>query len=253
MSAADVFADDRQLAHELAAVARDLLLAVRAEMAADGVAPEDWGPAGDRRANVLLLEGLAAARPDDAVLSEESADDPVRLAAERVWIIDPLDGTREFATPGRTDWAVHVALTVGGVPVVGAVSLPDGRVLDGSVPAPAVDPARPPRLVLSRTRRPPLCLAVAERLGLEVVELGSAGAKVASIIDGHNDVYLHVGGMRQWDSCAPVAAALGCGLHASRVDGGPLRYNGADVNLPDLLVCRPEWAEKVLAAVAELS
>ncbi|MFN0025954.1 MAG: inositol monophosphatase family protein, partial [Acidimicrobiales bacterium] len=187
----------------------------------------------------------------------------------RVWIIDPLDGTKEFATPGRTDWAVHVALSVDGVPTIGAVALPDGTVLTtGDPPRPQprtapsadqaadhaadrfADPAPPLRLLVSASRPPAMALEVARRLGAEVVPLGSAGAKVAAVLHGRAELYLHAGGMRQWDSCAPAAVALAGGFWASRVDGSPLRYNEADVNLPDLLVCRPELASQALSAIA---
>ncbi|MBM3685377.1 MAG: 3'(2'),5'-bisphosphate nucleotidase CysQ [Actinobacteria bacterium] len=242
--------DDRAVAITVAAAARDLLVRRREELAAAGVAPDRWGVAGDAEANEAILGHLAALRPHDAVLSEESADDPVRLDRQRVWIVDPLDGTREYATPGRGDWAVHVALAVDGLATIGAVALPDGRILNGSVPATAPGPRSRRRLVVSRSRPPAVALAVAAALDLEVVELGSAGAKVASVIDGVHDAYLHAGGMQQWDSAAPVAAAVGAGLWASRVDGSPLRYNGADPSVPDLLVCRPELAPSILDAVA---
>jgi len=221
--------DDRAVAITVAAAARDLLVRRREELAAAGVAPDRWGVAGDAEANEAILGHLAALRPHDAVLSEESADDPVRLDRQRVWIVDPLDGTREYATPGRGDWAVHVALAV-----------------EPTAPG----PRSRRRLVVSRSRPPAVALAVAAALDLEVVELGSAGAKVASVIDGVHDAYLHAGGMQQWDSAAPVAAAVGAGLWASRVDGSPLRYNGADPSVPDLLVCRPELAPSILDAVA---
>ena len=244
--------DDLVVATTIAASARDHLVARRAALAAAGAAPGTWGAVGDAEANDLILERLAALRPDDAVLSEESADDPVRLGRSRVWIVDPLDGTREFATPGRVDWAVHVALVVDGAPLVGAVALPDGRVLCGTEPATPPGPRPRPRLVVSRSRPPQVAVAVADALGYEIVELGSAGAKVASVVDGTNDAYLHAGGMQQWDSAAPVAAALGAGLWASRIDGTPLRYNGADPSVPDLLVARADVAPDLLAAVARL-
>lgn len=244
--------DDLVVATTIAASARDHLVARRATLAAAGADPGTWGAIGDAEANDLILEQLAALRPDDAVLSEESADDPVRLDRSRVWIVDPLDGTREFATPGRVDWAVHVALVVDGAPLVGAVALPDGRVLCGTAPATPPGPRPRPRLVVSRSRPPHVAVAVADALGYEIVELGSAGAKVASVVDGTNDAYLHAGGMQQWDSAAPVAAALGAGLWASRIDGTPLRYNGADPSVPDLLVARTEVAPDLLAAVARL-
>jgi 3'(2'), 5'-bisphosphate nucleotidase len=238
--------DDHALAAMLAADAGALLLELRA-----GGGP-NLKDEGDRRSNELLLRALAEHRPDDAVLSEESVDDKARLDAGRVWIIDPLDGTREFGEPPRTDWAVHVALTVGGEPVVGAVALPAaGLVLHTGAP-PTLAPAAggPPRLAVSRTR-PPACTEVlVERLGASLVEMGSAGAKAMAVVLGDVDVYAHSGGQYEWDSCAPVAVAAAAGLHVSRLDGSPLRYNQPDPYLPDLLICRPELADDVLAALS---
>jgi 3'(2'), 5'-bisphosphate nucleotidase len=239
--------DDHTLARAVAEAAAGLLLRIRAGGAGD----DERRAEGDRRANELILGLLAEARPQDPVLSEEATDDPVRLTSSRVWVVDPLDGTREFGEPGRADWAVHVALAVDGSPVVGAVALPaDGVVFatdDPPVVPPPVDDRR--RVVTSRTRRPPVSDRIAEALGAELVYLGSAGAKTMAVVRGVVDVYAHAGGQYQWDSCAPVAVALAAGLHVSRLDGSPLVYNGADVYLPDLLVCRPELAAACLAAV----
>ena len=207
---------------------------------------------GDRRAHELLARELAAARPADSVLSEEGADDPARLEAERVWVIDPLDGTREFAEPGRTDWAVHVALVVGERPVAGAVALPAlGQTLSTADP-PRLPPARtgPPRLVVSRSRPPKQAEAVAAALGADIVPLGSAGAKSMAVVRGSADIYVHAGGQYEWDSCAPSAVAAAAGCAVSRLDGSGLRYNQPDVYLPDLVICRPELADAVLAAIA---
>jgi 3'(2'), 5'-bisphosphate nucleotidase len=241
-------ADDISLAAELASGAGELLLALRAS----GLAGDDLKKAGDHDANELLLDRLAAARPDDAVLSEERADSAARLDAARVWIVDPLDGTREFGEPPRVDWAVHVALWEEGRLVAGAVALPGlGRTLVSSpaVPVPP-RPDGPVRLVVSRTRPPAVTTAVAERLGAELVPMGSAGAKATSILLGQSDVYLHGGGQYEWDSAAPVAVCAGAGLHTSRADGSPLVYNQPRPWLPDLLICRPDLAEAVLTAVA---
>ena len=242
------FAADIALAARLASEAGELLLALRvSELSGDALRK-----VGDHRSNELLLERLATERPDDAVLSEESADNPIRLAAERVWIIDPLDGTREFGEVPRVDWAVHVALWARGQIVGGAVALPGmGRTLV-SHPAASLPPAHegPPRLVVSRTRPPEITAAVAERLGAELVPMGSAGAKATSVLLGDSDVYLHGGGQYEWDSAAPVAVCAAAGLHTSRADGSALRYNQARPWLPDLLICRPELAEQVLTAVA---
>ncbi len=247
--------NDDAVAFTLARGAMERLLALRQRLANEGRDPHEWGAAGDTMANDWLLARLADERPDDAVLSEEAPDPTVRLERSRVWIIDPLDGTKEFAQPGRTDWAVHVALSIDGIPAVGAVSLPSGLVWCTQPTPTAVDPdpADALRMVVSRSRAPELCFEVADRIGAEVVRVGSAGAKVAAVLGGTAELYLHAGGMRQWDSCAPVAVALAAGLHASRIDGSPLRYNDADVDLPDLLVCRPALARRTLDAIAELS
>ncbi|MCG8923298.1 3'(2'),5'-bisphosphate nucleotidase CysQ [Lentzea sp. CC55] len=190
---------------------------------------------GDRTAQIFLAAQLAEHRPDDAVLSEEAPDDPRRLTADRVWIIDPLDGSREYAEPGRTDWAVHVALWERGELVAGAVALPAHR------PAPRTSHRRP-RIVVSRTRPPAFARQVAEAIGGVLVPMGSAGAKAMAVVRGEADAYLHAGGMYEWDSAAPVHVARAAGLHASRADGRPLHYNQPDPWLPDLLICRPELA-----------
>jgi len=236
---------DHELAARLATAAGELLLGVRAEFA-DAPADERKA-AGDKRSHDFLMAALEAERPGDAVLSEEGVDNPVRLSAERVWIVDPLDGTREFSELGRDDWAVHVALWQGGELVAGAVALPAQGVTlatpDVAAPPPA--PATP-RIVVSRTRPPAVALTVRDALGGELVEMGSAGAKVASVVQGLSDVYVHAGGQYEWDSAAPVAVARAAGLHTSRIDGSPLLYNQADSKLPDLIVCRPEYADAVL-------
>jgi 3'(2'), 5'-bisphosphate nucleotidase len=241
---------DGELASALADAAGHLLVELRAE-------PGAWSdPAtlrrnGDQRSHEMLVSALSAVRPGDAVLSEEGADDPGRLAADRVWIVDPLDGTREFGEEGRTDWAVHVALWERGELTAGAVALPAcGRVLS-SERTPARRPRRSPRmrLAVSRTRAPELVYALAGDLAAELVPMGSAGAKIAAVVLGAVDAYVHAGGQYEWDSAAPVAVARAAGLHASRVDGSPLRYNSVDPLLPDLMVCRPELAEDLLDAV----
>ncbi|MDP5280703.1 3'(2'),5'-bisphosphate nucleotidase CysQ [Sphingomonas sp. DG1-23] len=232
---------DAELARDIAAEAGALLLRIQAECAG--------GDRGDREANALILERLRAARPDDAILSEESADDPVRLARSRVWIVDPLDGTREFAER-REDWAVHVALAVEGRAASGAVALPKlGLTLSSDAPPPLPQPQTPPRMLVSRTRASALCVDVAGRIGAVSVGMGSAGAKAMAVVRGAAEIYLHSGGQHQWDNCAPVAVALAAGLHASRIDGSPIVYNERATEIPDLLICRKEWAETVLAAV----
>lgn len=248
---ATVTADDHALAAEIGADTGRLLLELRSAAATGALDPDRLGDEGDRRAHERIVALLAAARPDDAVLSEEGVDDHRRLSAPRVWVVDPLDGTREFGEPGRTDWAVHVALVVAGNPVVGAVALPAQERVLATRQAPSLPPARPgpPRVVLSRSRRPAAAVRVAEALGAELVPLGSAGAKAMAVVLGHVDAYVHAGGLYQWDSAAPVAVAAATGLHVSRIDGSPLVYNAADLSLPDLLVCRPELAGACLAAL----
>jgi 3'(2'), 5'-bisphosphate nucleotidase len=241
--------NDDELAAELATHAGELLLGVREEFA--DASQAERKAAGDRRSHDFLMHQLAARRPDDAVLSEEGIDDPARLRAARVWIVDPLDGTREFSEPGRQDWAVHVALWESGALVAGAVALPaQGITLATPLVAPPPAKRGPPRIVVSRTRPPAVALQVRDRLDGELVELGSAGAKVAAVIQGSADVYVHAGGQYEWDSAAPVAVARAAGLHTSRIDGSALKYNRPDPLLPDLLVCRPEYAEAVLAITA---
>jgi 3'(2'), 5'-bisphosphate nucleotidase len=238
---------DAQLAAHLAEVAGQLLIGVRES----GVfADKALGKAGDATANQFLCHALRAARPDDALLSEEEKDNLGRLAAARVWIVDPVDGTREYGE-ARSDWAVHVALAVDGAPVIGAVALPDQkRVLRSDQPV-AVPPAPDVlRMVVSRTRPAPEAQAVAALIGAELVPMGSAGAKAMAVILGQADIYLHTGGQYEWDSCAPAAVALAHGLHVSRIDGSPLVYNQADTYMPDLLICRKEHAGTVLAKVA---
>jgi 3'(2'), 5'-bisphosphate nucleotidase len=241
---------DHDVAARLATAAGELLLGVRAELAAASAAERK--DAGDKRSHDFLMEALAAERPADAVLSEEGADNPVRLTAQRVWIVDPLDGTREFSELGRYDWAVHVALWQSGELVAGAVALPAQGItlVTPTVSPPPATADKPPRIVVSRTRPPAIALAVRDALDGTMVEMGSAGAKVASVIQGLSDIYVHAGGQYEWDSAAPVAVARAAGLHTSRIDGSPLVYNQRDPRLPDLVVCRPEFADAVLAVTS---
>ena len=247
-------ADDHALARDLAEQAGRRLLELRAR----GGEPDLLRKAGDRRSHEFLATELAARRPGDVVLSEEGADNPARLAAGRVWIVDPLDGTREFGEPGRTDWAVHVALwdrTAAGL-TAGAVALPArDRVL--STAAPAGPPAGgegngPVRIVVSRSRAPRLVYDLSHLLGAELVPLGSAGAKVAAVVYGEADAYVHAGGFYEWDTAAPVAVARAAGFHASRIDGSPLAYNQADLLMPDILVCRPALSGALLQAIRKV-
>ena len=251
--------DDHALAADIAGRAGALLLRLRAEAGtgvADPAAAKALGAEGDRLAHELIVAALGLARPDDAVLSEEGrhrggeAPGAPGAGARRIWIVDPLDGTREF-TEGRGDFAVHVALVDHGRPVAGAVALPGEDLVLATVPAPPFPAASSGavRLLVSRTRPLALATAVAGRLGAETVALGSAGAKTMAVVRGRGDIYLHAGGQYEWDSAAPVAVALAAGLWASRLDGTALVYDRPDPWLPDLLVCRPELADEVLAAV----
>lgn len=240
---------DAELAAHLAEVAGRILLDVRA---AGVFAGRALGDAGDATANQFLVHALRAQRPDDGLLSEECKDTRERLGKDRVWIVDPVDGTREYGEE-RSDWAVHVALAVNGVATAGAVALPGlDMVLRSDRPAPLPQPPERRRMVVSRTRPAAEALAVAEALGAELVPMGSAGAKAMAVVRGEADIYLHSGGQYEWDSCAPVAVAAAHGLHCSRIDGAPLVYNREDTYLPDLLVCRHEDAERVLGQVAAL-
>jgi 3'(2'), 5'-bisphosphate nucleotidase len=244
--------DDHQLAAHLATGAGQVLLALRTELGeAEARQRKD---AGDQGSQSYLAAALAEHRPDDAVLSDEAADDPKRLRARRVWIIDPLDGTREFSELDRDDWAVHVALWEDGDLVAGAAALPaQGRTLGTPDVALAAAVPVPPRIVVSRTRPPAVATRVCEELRGDLVAMGSAGAKAMAVVQGLADIYVHAGGQYEWDSAAPVAVARAAGLHTSRIDGSPLRYNAADPRLPDLLICRPEYADATLAVLAASS
>lgn len=234
--------------HELAArLAREAGRELMACQAAGGV---DLGPRGDRLSHELLMARLAEHAVHDAVLSEEGADSTERLSAARVWIVDPLDGTREFSE-GRDDWAVHVALAVDGELAAGAVALPSRDLVLSTATPPTVPAAGgSPKVVVSRTRAPEFAAAVAETLGAELVPLGSAGAKTMAVVLGEADAYVHAGGQYEWDSAAPVAVARAAGLHVSRIDGSALAYNQPHPWLPDLVVCRPELAGAILAVTA---
>jgi 3'(2'), 5'-bisphosphate nucleotidase len=236
-------------AARIAARAGQLLVELRGSSTLTGKELRDEA---DRRSHDCIMELLAAAYPDDPILSEEGRDESDRLSSERVWIVDPLDGTREFGEEGRTDWAVHVALAIDGVASIGAVALPALETVLSTDPAPPLPQraAGPPRMVVSRTRPPSITEPLREALGAELVPMGSAGAKAMAVVRGEVDIYAHAGGQYEWDSAAPVAVAAAAGLHVSRLDGSPLRYNAADVWLPDLLICRPEFADDVLAAAA---
>ncbi|WP_334182747.1 3'(2'),5'-bisphosphate nucleotidase CysQ [Novosphingobium sp.] len=238
--------NDGDLAAHLAEVAGKILLDVRASGLFSGKA---LGKAGDQTANQFLCHALREQRPEDGLLSEEEKDNAERLSKERVWIVDPVDGTREYGEE-RADWAVHVGMAVDGAPVLGAVALPGaGAVLRSDQPGELPPAPEKLRMVVSRTRPAREATGVAEAIGAELVPMGSAGAKAMAILRGEADIYLHSGGQYEWDSCAPAAVALGWGLHVSRIDGSPLVYNREDVYMPDLLICRKEHAEMVLEQV----
>jgi 3'(2'), 5'-bisphosphate nucleotidase len=235
---------DEDLAGRLAEGAGRLLMALRESHLEQEA---KLGIVADKVANAFILTSLRQWRPNDPILSEESPDQHERLERDRVWIIDPLDGTREYVE-GRTDWAVHVALAVAGEPRIGAVALPARNALYRSdqVEGRRVD-REEPLMVVSRTRPPEEAAAIAARLGAKLVPLGSAGAKAMAVVSGEADIYYHSGGQHEWDNCAPAAVALGAGLHASRIDGSPLAYNNASTLVPDLVIARAEYADRIVA------
>ena len=241
---------DSRLATRLATEAGALLLALQRSGQLEGKA---LGAEGDSIANAFLMKALRELRGDDALLSEEEKDSPARLQSRRVWIIDPLDGTREYGE-GRSDWAVHVALAIDGVATVGAVALPGlDLTLSSGNPLPLLPANTPLKMVVSRTRPAPEALAVAKALAADLVPMGSAGAKAMAVVRGEADIYLHSGGQYEWDNCAPVAVAQAVGLHCSRIDGSALVYNQQDTYLPDILICRTEMAEHVLEHIRSLN
>ncbi len=239
---------DGDLAEKLAVHAGKILLAVRESGLMSG---KPLGKAGDQTANQFLCNAICEQRPDDGLLSEETKDTDARLSKERVWIIDPVDGTREYGE-ARTDWAVHVGLSIGGKPALGAVALPGlDLVLRSDLPGELPNRQDQLRMAVSRSRPAAEALNVAKALDAELVEMGSAGAKAMAVVRGEAEIYLHSGGQYQWDNCAPVAVALAHGLHCSRIDGSPLVYNEADTYLPDLLICHKSDAERILALIAQ--
>ena len=237
---------DAELCSHLASEAGKLLLELQRSGKLEG---KKLGQEGDLIANAYLCASLTRERPDDAVLSEEEKDCASRCAASRVWIVDPLDGTREYSE-GRTDWAVHVALAADGVAAHGAVALPGLGITLSSGDPPALKPVNQPlKMLVSRTRPAAEAVAVAEILGAELLPMGSAGAKAMAVVTGEADIYLHTGGQYEWDNCAPVAVAEAAGLHCSRIDGSPMHYNNANPYLPDLLICRKELVDQVWRAL----
>lgn len=247
MAAADLAGDAAlacAIASEAGAVLRDILSSATCSAS-------ELGRRGDLESNALILSRLRAARPDDFILSEEAHDDGLRCAARRVWIVDPLDGTRDYSNR-LDDYAVHVGLAIDGVPTLGAVCLPASGATYSSLTPPPLPPPHQgrPRIAVSRNRPPRIAAAVADAIGGDLVPMGSAGFKAMAVLIGKADIYLHSGGQFEWDNCAPAAVALAAGLHATRIDGAPLTYNCADPSLPDLLICRREWAAPVLRAIA---
>ncbi|MGE2833445.1 3'(2'),5'-bisphosphate nucleotidase CysQ [Mycobacterium sp. SMC-4] len=244
---------DAALAAEVAAEAGELLLAMREQVGYWD--PYDLGDAGDRRANTLILDRLHRDRPEDAVLSEEAVDDLARVDADRVWIVDPVDGTHEYSMPGRRDWAVHIALwqrqSAGGTITDAAVALPArGEVYrTDTVLGPPPRTEGPIRITASTNRPPAVLWHLRDQLDIELVRIGSAGAKAMAVVRGDVDAYIHAGGQWEWDSAAPAGVLWAAGLHASRIDGSPLVYNRLDPYLPDLLMCRPELAPVLLEAI----
>lgn len=244
---------DAALAAEVAAEAGELLLEMREQVGYWD--PYDLGDAGDRRANTLILDRLRRERPADAVLSEEATDDLARVDADRVWIVDPVDGTHEYSMPGRADWAVHIALwqrgPTGGAITDAAVALPArGEVYrTDTVVAPPPRADGPIRITASSNRPPAVLWYLRDQLDIQLVRIGSAGAKAMAVVRGDVDAYIHAGGQWEWDSAAPAGVVWAAGLHASRIDGSPLVYNRRDPYLPDLLMCRPELAPVLLEGI----
>jgi 3'(2'), 5'-bisphosphate nucleotidase len=248
----DASADDHRIAAEIAEATGVMLVQLRAELLSAGAASWRVMDEGDMHAHHFIVERLGVLRPGDAILSEEGRDGPARLSADRVWVVDPLDGTNEFGQPGRSDWAVHIALAVRGEPVVGAVALPAVGVVYGTGDPPPYPPpieGRRLRVITSRSRSSHAAAVVARALDADIVMLGSAGAKAMAIVAGDADIYAHSGGQYEWDNAAPAAVSISAGLHVSRLNGSPLVYNRADPWLPDLLICRQELRDDVLTAL----
>jgi 3'(2'), 5'-bisphosphate nucleotidase len=242
------YPSDDALAQHLADHAGKLLLDLQRSKIFDG---KSLGAEGDRIANDFLMNALRAHRPNDAILCEEETDSTARLTSKRVWIIDPLDGTREYGE-SRTDWAVHVALAIDGVATIGAVALPGlSLTLTSKKPLPMPRTNTPLKMLVSRTRPAAEAIHVSQMLGAELLPMGSAGAKAMAVLRGEADIYLHTGGQYEWDNCAPVAVAQGAGFHCSRIDGGPLIYNCSNPYLPDLLICKKELAPQILKIIVK--
>ncbi|OAN27441.1 3'(2'),5'-bisphosphate nucleotidase CysQ [Mycolicibacterium iranicum] len=245
---------DAALAASVAVEAGELLLAMRERMGyGDYYDPYALGDAGDMRANALILDRLHRGRPHDAILSEEAVDDVSRVHADRVWIVDPVDGTYEYSMPGRADWAVHIALwqRSAGTLTDAAVALPaHGEVYRSDTVKPPPPRADGPIRITASSNRPPAILwRIRDQLDVELLRIGSAGAKAMAVVRGDVDAYLHAGGQWEWDSAAPAGVLWAAGMHATRLDGSPLIYNRRDPYLPDLLMCRPEVADPLLKVI----
>ena len=239
--------NDHQLAARLASEAGELLVNLRAELSGQRLAPFAVGARGDAAAHDFIVDALQEHRPNDIVLSEESMDNRRRLAHDRVWIVDPLDGTREFSIPGRTDWAIHVALVTGGAPVAAAVALPAQGITLATEPAPPTPlAAAQPRVITSRSRPGRLARRIADKIGGTIVQMGSAGAKAAAVVKGEAEVYAHASGLHEWDLCAPAAVAAAAGMHVSRLSGEELRFNESDTYMSDFVICHPDFADAVI-------
>ncbi len=238
--------DLADFAASVARAAGDLLLRIRER---GDLAGRALGDRGDAEANALILAMISERYPDDAILSEESRDDLARLDCQRLWIIDPLDGTREYRE-GRNDWAVHIGLAIDGAAAVGAVALPaESLIFVSNSDLPRPDPKKSCNIVVSRTRPPAIATTIADALGATIIAMGSAGAKAMAVVRGDADIYLHEGGQHEWDNCAPVAVAQAAGLHCSTLTGAPLAYNQREPTTPTLLICRAELAREVLALI----
>lgn len=265
--------NDSELSRDVAIEAGRLLLDLRATYG--DLDPADVDTANrlrkeaDRASHLLIADRISAARPDDVILSEEGKDDPARLVADRVWIVDPLDGTFEFGQ-GRSDFAVHIVLWVrdalsptGARLVASTVELPAQGLTRTDIDTPDVSFAlptdRPIRIVASRSRAPkwlPDAVAVlADRMGreVEVIDVGSVGAKVNEILCGRADAYVHDTGFYEWDVAAPYAVAHRYGLHASHVGGEPIRFNQDPPYVTSLLVSIPTLLDDLTSVFAEAS
>lgn len=263
--------EDAELARTVAQGAGQLLLELRESYGE--IEPDDKERAnalrkeGDRASHEYIAAALSAARPDDAVLSEEGADSDVRLSASRVWIVDPLDGTYEYGQ-NRADFAVHIVLwnTEGQARLeAGVVDLPaqglTRSVLDLDPQLGELPTNRPIRIVASRSRPPATLAQTVHHLsgslseagitheGVEVVDVGSVGAKVNEILSGRAEAYIHDTGFYEWDVAAPLNVAHHYGLHAEHIDGQPVVFNQMPPYVNNLVVARADLHGFVMDAL----